>query len=107
MTFNSKEVTLNRDKSFTIAGVTIYPMTDEALSKAMHNPNSIVVLASLDDIFTPIYYQRYADYLSPAALSNIGLIECLTPYVIDTIKYPISSNFNYLYNLFSREDITS
>lgn len=90
-----------------IKGVVVYPITDEALNKALINPNSVILLASLEDVFTPIYFQRYADYISPSALQEAGLIEALTPYVIDKTKYPISSNFNYLYNLFDREDITS
>ena len=87
-----------------INGVVIYPLTDEALNKALINPNSVILLASLNDVFTPTHYQRYADYIDKTSLQRAGFIEALTPYVIDSTKYPISSNFNYLYNLFDTED---
>lgn len=84
-------------KNIIINNVTLYYLTDESLRKALENPNSIILIASSNDVFTPVFFQRYADYIDKKTLESLQLVEAFQPYIIDFTKYPIS--FNYYHKL--------
>lgn len=91
-------------KHLEIQGVTLYYVNDELLRTALENINAVVLLASTEDLFTPVFYQRYCDYIDKRSLDRLELVECLQPYVIDRTKYPTSYAYALLH---SKLDLTS
>lgn len=77
-----------RKETFTYKGVRLTVVTDDILCKAITNRNSVILLASTEDLYTPVFYQRYCEYIDKASLDKIYLTESLYPYSLDKTRFP-------------------
>lgn len=81
-------MTLPKNKNVTINGVTLYFINDDSLCTALANINAVIVYATTEAPNTPVFYQRYCDYIDSLSIQKLDLVEAVRPYDISKALYP-------------------